>query len=446
MTWLFDLGYLLFAACAAPWWLRKKRGGWRERFGHARPLGQPDPARPRLMIHAVSVGETNLIRPLVDLLARDYDLIIASTTDTGAARARELYADRATLVRYPLDASWMVRRFLNATRPQAVALVELELWPTFARACRRRGVPICILNGRLSDRSYGRYRLARPILGPSFSSLAFVAAQDETYAARFAGVGVAPGRVSVAGTMKWDAATVQPPSSVRGADDLARSMGIDRAKPLIVAGSTAPDEHALLHAATPPGVQLLCAPRRPEWFDGAARDLPGCVRRSATKDAPAAKGADRFVLDSIGELRGAYALADVAVIGRSFGDLHGSDPMEPAGLGRPVVIGPAVDDFRETVRALHEAGGLIQTTREALAGELARLLSDRALREEIGARAVECVRRNQGAAARHAALLRALLPTGGASTTGTGGVASAAPSAPASTKTPPIAQADGVRA
>lgn len=407
MSLLFDACYLLFAALAAPWWLRKKRSGWRERFGHTPALSAPDSTRPRLMIHAVSVGETNLIRPLVALLAEEYDLVIASTTDTGAARARELYAGVATLVRYPLDASWAVRRFLDAVKPQGVALVELELWPTFARDCRRRGIPLCVLNGRLSDRSHGRYRLARPILGRAFAGLEFVAAQDETYASRFVSVGVAPGRVSVTGTMKWDAAVIEDSKHVAGASDLAREMGIDPSRPLIVAGSTAPDEHALLRDATPPGAQLLCAPRRPEWFEGAARDLGGGVRRTERRPSP---GANFFVLDTIGELRKAYALADIVVVGRSFGELHGSDPMEPAGLGKAVVIGPAVDDFRQTVTTLLRAGAIVQTTREGLRAEIAGLLADRERREALGRAAQECVRANQGSAERHAALLRAMLP------------------------------------
>lgn len=409
---LFDAGYLAFAAASAPWWLRKSRSGWAQRFGKTATLPAPDPARPRLLIHAVSVGEASLLRPLIRAVASDFDLVIASTTDTGAARARDLYAHAATLVRYPLDASWAVRRFLDAVRPDAVALVELELWPTFARECRRRGVPLCILNGRLSDRSFPRYRRALPLLRDAFAGLTLVAAQDETYASRFTALGVPRDRVRVVGTMKWDAAEIA--DDVPGAPELAREMGIDRSRPLIVAGSTAPDEHALLHGAMPPGVQLLCAPRKPEWFDAAAADLPGCARRSSPRVGSTQPGAaparsDRFLLDTIGELRKAYALADLVVVGRSFGDLYGSDPMEPAALGKPIVIGPSVDDFRSTVDAMRRAGAIVQTTREGLASDLARLLHDGAARAELARRARECVLANQGATARTIELLRAIV-------------------------------------
>ncbi len=404
-----DAAYLVAAVVAAPLWLRKKRSGWSERFGRIDPLPAPAPGRRRLMIHAVSVGEVNLVRALVERLAPEVDLVIATTTDTGTARAKELYTGAAHLVRYPLDASWSVRRFLDAARPDAVALVELELWPNFSRECARRSVPMAIINGRLSDRSAGRYRMARPLLGGHFAKLSFVAAQDETYARRFVDAGAQADRVKVVGSMKWDSA--QTIERVTGAAELAGALGIDRSKPLIVAGSTAPEEHALLRDATPPGVQLLCAPRRPEWFDDAARDLDGCVRRSQRpgNEPGALSPTGRYLLDTIGELRKAYALADVAVVGRSFGELFGSDPMEPAALGKPVVIGPSVADFRTVVETMRHEDAIIQTTREELPGVLKRLFEDAGERQARGERALACVRKHQGATERHVAMLLDLL-------------------------------------
>jgi len=399
-----DAVYAVVAAGTAPWWMRKARGGWGERFGAIEAL--PAKARSRLLIHAVSVGEVNLTRPLVDRLVGACEVVVSVTTDTGIARARSMYgsAPGVRVVRYPLDASWSVRRFLDAVQPDAVALVELELWPNFARACAKRGIPMAVVNGRLSARSFKRYHAGRAFVGRFFRQLAFAAVQDEAYAQRFRAMGVAPDRCVVAGSMKWDSA--ETGETVAGSDDLAREMGVDRSRPLIVGGSTAPGEHELLHGATPAGVQLLCAPRRPEWFDQAAVALPGCVRRSAERSRV---GADRFLLDTIGELRKAYALADVIVIGRSFGDLFGSDPMEAAALGRPVVIGPAVTDFQSAVEALDHAGGIVRTTAAELPGVLAGLIADESKRRELGARARACVLANQGAAERHAAMLVELL-------------------------------------
>ncbi len=405
MSLIFDAVYLVLAAVAAPWWLRRRREGWRDRFGHGDRLAD-DPARKRLLLHAVSVGEVNLTRRLVELLRGEFDVVLSVTTDTGVARASELFSmtPGVTVVRYPLDASWMVRRFLVRVRPDAVGLVELELWPNFVRACRRRGVPVVVLNGRLSDRSFRRYRLARPILGGLFRSLAACAVQDEVYRERFIAAGVPADRCRVLGSMKWDAAGAPDGSLDEAAAELARDLGIDLAKPLIVAGSTEPVEHALLHAATPDGAQLLCAPRRPEWFDAAAIDLPGCVRRSVGLSA-GTPGADRFLLDTIGELRAAYALADVVVVGRSFGELYGSDPMEPASLGKPVVIGPRFADFAAAVDTLERADAIVRADRESLAAALRGLIDERARRELIGASALACVAANRGASDRHAELL-----------------------------------------
>jgi len=406
MSLVLDAAYALLAALTAPWWMRKSRGGWAERFGRIQPL--PAKSRPRILIHAVSVGEVNLTKPLVTRLAPHAEIVISVSTDTGIARARSIYESStgqglARVVRYPLDASWSVRRFLDAVRPDLAALVELELWPNFARACGDRGVPLVVINGRLSERSFSRYWALRFFFGRTFRRLTFAAVQDEAYAARFRAMGVPNDRCHIAGTMKWDSADIA--DTVAGADALATEMGIDRSRPLVVAGSTDPDEHVLLHRAVPMGVQLLCAPRKPEWFDQAAVDLPGAVRRSTRES----RSSDRFLLDTIGELRKAYALADVVIVGRSFGTLYGSDPMEPAALGKPVVIGPSVSDFQSTVETMKRDGAIIQTDATGLPGVLNDLLNDPIRRDELGKRARACVQANQGATERHAALLLGLL-------------------------------------
>lgn len=413
-----DILYITGGVLAAPFVLRKKREGWSERFGRGDSL--PARSRPRLLLHAVSVGEVNALRHLVPLLVAgtvqspapdDVDLVITAGTDTGLARARELFATRATILRYPLDFSWSVERFLDRVRPDAVALIELEVWPNFIRSCVRRGVPVGVVNGRLSERSFSRYRRARFALRSTFASLRFVAAQDEDYATRFRAMGVAADRVMVTNTMKWDAASVPTRADVlpAGAEELARTLGIDRSRPLIVAGSTGPGEEALLHASCPPGAQLLCAPRKPERFNEAAAAMPGCVRRSMPAGQPSPVKKDRFLLDSIGELRVAYALADVVVVGRSFGDLFGSDPIEPAALSKPVVIGPRFGDFSQSVQTLQAAKAIRVVGREELATTLAELVTDEPLRRSLGLAAREAVIANQGASVRHAALLREML-------------------------------------
>ncbi|NBQ14100.1 MAG: 3-deoxy-D-manno-octulosonic acid transferase, partial [Proteobacteria bacterium] len=153
-------------------------------------------------------------------------MVIAAATDTGFARAREVFGARHAVVRYPFDASWMVERFLDRVRPDLVALCELEVWPNFVEACARRKIPVTVVNGRLSERSYGRYVMAKALFAPTFRKLEAVLAQNQEYAGRFLGLGAQEGRVYVTGTMKWD--TAQIADEVPGAVDFAEAMGIDR--------------------------------------------------------------------------------------------------------------------------------------------------------------------------------------------------------------------------
>ncbi len=423
-----DLFYIPLAIVTAPIWAGKKRHGWGERFGKIEALPARAPGIKRVMLHAVSVGEVAALRALVPMLSKECEVVVSATTDTGLARARELFGamrepregHAVYVVRYPLDFSWSVRRVLDAVNPDAVALVELEVWPNFVKACATRGIPIAVINGRLSARSFKGYRRARVLLRATFARLTRVAAQDEHYAARFEAMGVAKDRIQVAGSMKWDAAKIE--DEVAGADELAREMGIDRGVALVVAGSTAEavgeSEEGLIRRAARTAaeragtrVQVLCAPRKPERFNEAAAAMPGCVRRTRCKEAGHNERANAasglFLLDTIGELRKAYALADVVVMGRSFGTLYGSDPIEPAALGKPTLIGPQYGDFEQIVRAFARDGGVEVVADEGeLAATIERLLRDAAARREMCDRARACIRAHQGATARHAALIR----------------------------------------
>jgi 3-deoxy-D-manno-octulosonic-acid transferase len=413
MRWLFDLLYLLGGILTAPVWVTrmvrtgKIRTAWKARFGCIEPLAAS--SKPRILLHAVSVGEVNAIRDLVSKLAQSdppVDLVIATTTNTGYARARDLFAPAHHVVRYPFDFSFSVRRFLKAIGPTAVVLVELEVWPNFTRICAAKQIPISVVNGRLTQRSFKRYQLVRWAIRTSFQSLHIAAVQDEAYAARFRAMGVPADRVRITGTMKWDTSNIA--DDVPGSEQLAEDMGIDRTKPLIVAGSTAPDEHALLVSATPPGVQLLCAPRKPEWFDEAAAAMAGCARRSTGKQG---SNTGRFLLDTIGELRMAYALADVVVVGRSFGQLHGSDMIEPIALGKPTVVGPAVADFAQSMKVLLAGDGVVQCTAAELPDVLAKLLADKDRASELAANGRAVIRAHQGATDRHVRIILDMLAT-----------------------------------
>ncbi len=414
-----DLAYAVGAALLSPVWARKARGGWAQRFGKQIVVPPKQPGKPRLLIHAVSVGEVNTLRSLVPMLREQVEVIVTASTDTGLSRAIELFGSGehvGTVLRYPLDFSPAVERFLDAVQPDAVALVELEVWPNFVASCARRKMPVAVINGRLSARSFKGYHRIRRLISPTFARLTFAAVQDEAYAQRFVAMGVPPGKVHVSGTMKWDAVALT--REVPGADELAQALGIDRSRPLVVAGSTAEGEEALVHqacSAIGPHVQLLCAPRKPQRFNQAATDLPGSVRRSRRagtggRGEPSPTG--RYLLDSLGELRAAYSLADVCIVGRTFTPLRGSDPIEPCAVGKPVVMGPDFRNFEATVAALQAAGALQIVSREALPTALAALISDPVKRESMVSAGWACVKDHQGATARHAAMLLDLVRAG----------------------------------
>jgi 3-deoxy-D-manno-octulosonic-acid transferase len=403
-----DLLYMPVALLSAPLWARKKRGGWSQRVGKIEPMlsgrwgtESKDKSNPVVMLHAVSVGEVNALRALVPLLIDDATIVISTTTDTGLKRAQTLFSETCEVVRYPLDCSWMVDRFLDTINPDVVGLVELEVWPNFVKACSKRKIPIGIINGRLSARSFKGYKKIKPLLRKTFARLGFVCMQDQSYANRVEALGA--NNVRVTGSMKWDALDVSGPLPNPSEDAiiLAEEMGLDLSKPIIVAGSTGPGEEAMLHRVSTAGAQLVCAPRKPERFEEAALSMPGCTRRSTQEP----RENTRFLLDTIGELSTMYQLADLVVIGRSFFNLHGSDPLEAAALGKAVLIGPQNSDFTTQIEALLESDAIEVVDASELAARLDFWLFDPEKRMQMGLQARECVAQHQGASKVHAELL-----------------------------------------
>ncbi len=426
----YDMAYAAGALVACPLWgyrmvrTGKWRTDWPGRLGGGLPLA--DDPRPTLLIHAVSVGEANAITQLVSILHEHISakprIVISATTDTGIARARRLFEPTHPVMRYPFDFSVCVRRFLDRVQPDVVALTELEVWPNFVGQCDRRGIPVCVINGRLSARSFSRYRRIAKLLRPTFAKLAVVAAQTQAYADRFVELGVPADRVRVLDSMKWDTARLcNDTSTVPGAHALADAMGIDLTRPVIVAGSTGPGEEQLLIDTCPQDAQLVLVPRKPERFEEVAALSSGMVRRSqhpdtATRAVGLSHGSHQrlFLLDTMGELGKAYALADVAIVGRSFLGQFGSNPMEPIALGKPTIIGHHHSDFVDTVEALRAGGGIEVADQpgQAAAGLLADPSRARGL-IEAGQRVI---RTRQGSSQRHADLLMKMMASAGATT------------------------------
>lgn len=440
MTWLLNLLYVFAAIAYLPIILyqmlvqKKNRRGWRERFGYVkRRVGR----KPCVWIHAVSLGEVNATRSLVAEIERRlpaFEIVISATTDTGYAAAVKLYGPKH-IFRFPLDFSFVVRRTLDRIRPDAIILIELEVWPNLAALACSRAIPIGIANGRLtSERSMRRFRwpVIRTIARKMFSSLDWVAAQNKTYADRFIELGVCRDRVSVSGTMKYDTAVIA--ERVTGDEALATSLDIDSDRPLLVAGSTGPGEEEMLLSAfgrmreTRPGLQLAIIPRKPERFDEVSRLIESrgyaCRRRSQCPDLlgeearvmqrqrRAAEVEERrtesqaeddkipIVLlgDTMGELRKFYALADVAFVGRSLVPMGGSDVMEVAGLATPMCFGPHMENFTDVADALRRANAAVQVeSADELISAIERLLDDPDRAKAMGHRAQGVVRENVGA-------------------------------------------------
>ena len=410
----YDMAYLAVALVSSPVWgyrlLRtgKWRTDWPGRLGCARMI--PDCDKPkRILIHAVSVGEVNAIRQLVSALSEADDglqIIISTTTDTGYARACSLFDH---VVRYPLDFTRAVRKFLDRVKPDLVALVELEVWPNFVNECQRRNVPVCVVNGRLSEKSYRHYQLVKPFVRGAFSQLDAAAVQTSDYATRFQLLGTATDRIHVLDTMKWD--TAQITDYVDGQDELAKSMGIDRNRPLIVAGSTGPGEEQMLIEQIPADVQLMLVPRKPERFDEVARLAPMMVRRSHWPDGGNVRPVDNtstlLLLDTMGELRKAYSLANVVIVGRSYNGLGGSDPIESIALGKPTIIGPDHHNFTDVVGAFADENGIIVTDQPGQAA--AKLIASPDMAAELAGRGRNVIISRQGATNKHRDLIRQVL-------------------------------------
>jgi 3-deoxy-D-manno-octulosonic-acid transferase len=378
----------------------KWRSDWKGRLGHAHSL--PADPRPTILLHGVSVGEVAAADPLIQALGGPAGrgpcrVVVSTTTNTGAARAESLYGQHHRVVRYPLDFGRSVARFLDRIQPDVVALLELEVWPNFTAACQRRGIPVVVVNGRLSEGSFQGYRRLRPLLRPSFQRLAGVAAQTEDYAERFEAMGVSRDRIAVTDSMKWEAPL--PQGLHPAGEELGREMGVDPDRPLVVAVSTGPGEEAPLLEGRPEGVQLMVVPRKPERFEEVARLAPWTRRSEGGRGT-----GDLFLVDTMGEAEAATALADVVVVGRTFNGMGGSNPVPAAALGKPTVLGPDHQNFAEMVRALVDGGAALVSPEPWLAVE--RVLDDDALRRDMSQAGPRTVANHAGATAKNVEVVR----------------------------------------
>jgi len=414
---LLDICYVLALVATSPLWLYRMVRHGRYRTDVAQRLGAA-PIRyglqPVIWVHGVSLGEINAAKTLVAQLHSqlpDFRVVVSSTTETGMAAARRLFAPDHLVFRFPVDFSLAVGRALDRLRPALVVLMEGEVWPNFLAGCNRRGIPAVVVNGRISpDKGYARYKLLGPLAGRLFNRLTAIGVQDEIYAERLRSLGADRAKVHVTGMMKFD--TVEVAEHLGGQERLAEAVGVRPEDRLIVAGGTGPGEEEMILAmyvrlkARHGRLRLAIVPRKPERFDEAARlveqsSLP-LIRRSTRPDGSTGPlPADAVILgDTMGELRKFYALAAAVFVGRSLVPMGGSDMIESAALGRPTAFGPHTFNFPQADDLARHG-----CRRVADAAELERVLdewlADPAAAVEAGKAAQAYVRSRQGATRRN---------------------------------------------
>jgi 3-deoxy-D-manno-octulosonic-acid transferase len=396
--------------------------GLSQRLGNLTPIHSN--GKPIIWLHCVSVGEAQAAQSLVRAIANRFPglaMVISTTTVTGQKVAREIFRDHAVAVFYfPIDWAWTVRRVLRQLQPAAILVMETELWPNLFRHASKRKVPVALLNGRISDKSFGRYKLIGPFIRRVLNDLTVTAVQTDRDAARLAELGMSRDRISVAGNLKFDSAAIPGKQQT---PEIRDRYSFRDGRPLIVAASThEPEERVALDAfqkvkETHSAVRLLIAPRHPERFNEVAALLSNSgfsfVRRSAPSSSDD-RNADVVLLDSIGELRSVYALAEVAFVGGSIARHGGQSVIEPAAHGVCTVTGPHTQNFAAVTKALVDENALIQLheseqpARE-LAQVLSELLSDEPGRRAIGERARKVCDRNRGATDRTLDLIAPIL-------------------------------------
>jgi 3-deoxy-D-manno-octulosonic-acid transferase len=428
MPRLLNLLYFLTLGLVSPWlvWRCLRTGRYRKDLWPKLNGRVTASARsPVVWLHAVSVGEVHLLVPLVAGFRRrhpQWQVVVSSTTDTGLAEARAKFADLA-VVPFPFDFSWAVGNALGRIRPALLVLAEGELWPNLLRAARARGVPVAVVNARLSPRSFRRYArvagLARRLV---FRFVDRIAVQSGDNADRFRALGVDAANLFVTGSVKYDGAVGNRDApKARQLCDLLFSREAKPNEELIwVAGSThAPEEEIVLRTFATlrtrfPTFRLVLVPRHPDRFEEVARLIEASslpfVRRSQIAE-PLTARPPVVLLDTIGELAAAWALADVGYVGGTLDGKRGGQSMiEPAGFGVPTVFGPHVWNFKDAAARLVDAGGAVMVKTESeLEPALTRLLADAAERRRMGEVARDLVRRQQGATDRTLDVLDGLI-------------------------------------
>jgi 3-deoxy-D-manno-octulosonic-acid transferase len=392
-----------------------------QRFGYL-PVSFNLDGEESIWVHAVSVGEVLAARPLLAELKVRYPhlrLFLSTTTLAGQQLARRNVADVDGVLYFPFDWTFSVRRTLDVVRPRLFVMIETEIWPNLLRECRRRGIPTVLVNGRISSRSYPRYRLVRPFFRRVLDDVDRLCVQGEEAARRLTQLGADPARITVTGSLKFDALDLAPASG-HGRERVLRFFRISPQRPVLVAGSTSKGEDEAVIVAfnklrtSGSNALLVIAARHPERFDEVERlcraEGLATVRRTelAIDSEPRA---DAVVVDTIGELAEIYRIATVVFVGGSLVRAGGHNILEPAKFGKPIIVGPHMENFAEIAEAFLEQAAAVQVRSEReLAEAIASLMGDPVRRARLGAAARALVEANRGAKDKTLAAIATVLP------------------------------------
>lgn len=430
MKFVLDLLYLLAAVAYSPVVIyrvfrhNRYRTGWAERFGR---ITRRNPDKKCIWLHAVSVGEVNAAKTIIEEIEKrfsDFEIVVSTTTDTGFARASSLLGGNHHVFYFPFDFSWVMRRAFGNIRPAVCLLMELEVWPNFVATAHRASVPVVVVNGRISDKSFAGYKRVRLFAKTVFSRIAVILAQTEEYAQRFRQIGAVAKNVVVTGSLKYD--TAQIVDNVAGSEALAEQLGIGGDR-LWVVGATGPGEEKMILDVYSllvkqdrfADLRLVIVPRKPERFDEVARMIEDAgfefLRYSSIKDTDAGPANKTPVIlgDTMGDLRKFYSLATIIFVGRSLVPMGGSDMMEAAALGKCTIFGPHAFNFRQTVDALlADDGAILAGDERELLQTIQKCLAEPDYAQAIAHRGREVIRKNQGATERSLEQIEKLLSRG----------------------------------
>lgn len=421
--WLL-LAYVLLTYLAVPLvlahvlWRSLRVPGYRRRLHERFGFGLPPQERSTIWVHAVSMGEVQAAAPLIRALLRrhpDVPLVVTTMTPTGSERVRALFGDRVLHSYVPYDLRGAVRRFFARVRPELVVIMETELWPNLFHECGRRGVPLVLASARVSARSVRHYRRLIPLFRDTLAHGIIIAAQTPADAGRFRDLGASPARTHVTGNIKFD---FELPAEVRARGLAFREIHA-RGRPVWVAASTHEGEESAALAAhrdllrTHPDALLILVPRHPERFPEVAALVEGAGFRVVARSSGEAARPDTAVLlgDTMGELTTFYAAADAAFVGGSLVPVGGHNLLEPAALGVPMITGPHTENAADIAELLVECGAArVIRGADALAGEVAVLLTDGTERDRRAAAGLQAIAGNRGALDRLLALVDATVP------------------------------------